>query len=320
MIGRTFGHYRIVEKIGAGAMGEVYRAHDERLDRDVALKVLPAGMLDDEASRRRCRREALALSRLNHPNIETVFDFDAQDGIDFLVMEYVAGRTLSHVLAERTMTEKEVMKIGLQLAMALEEAHEKGVVHRDLKPANMVVTPKGQVKVLDFGLADLLEMGEAGQASTKTGSAPAGTLRYMAPEVLQGRRADRRSDIWSLGVVLYEMACGKPPFQGSSTYELTTAIVRNEPQPLPPHISPALRTVIVNCLAKVPEQRYQRPGEVRASLEALLSDRLRGHDDGGAGSQATALAPPGGGRLDSFSWMSDTGWEALPLRDAHPTA
>jgi Tol biopolymer transport system component/predicted Ser/Thr protein kinase len=271
MIGRTLGHYRIVEKIGAGAMGEVYRAHDERLDRDVALKVLPAGTLDD-ASRRRFRREALALSRLSHPNIETVFDFDTQDGIDLLVMEYVAGQTLGHLLAEREMTEKEVMKIGVQLAMALEEAHEKGVVHRDLKPSNVVVTPRGQVKVLDFGLAELLETGDPAQASTKTVTAPAGTLRYMAPEVLQGRPADPRSDIWSLGVVLYEMACRRPPFQGSSAYELTAAIVRAEPEGLPPRIAPPLRMVIANCLARAPEQRYQRPGEVRASLEALLSD------------------------------------------------
>ena len=272
MIGSTLSHYRIVEKIGAGAMGEVYRAHDERLDWDVALKILPGGIIGDEASRRRFRREALALSRLNHPNIETVFDFDTQDGNDFLVMEYIPGPTLGHVLAEREMPEKEVMKIGVQLAMALDEAHEKGVVHRDLKPSNIIITPRGQVKVLDFGLADLLETGDPAEASTKTVTAPAGTLRYMAPEVLQGRPADARSDIWSLGVVLYEMACRKVPFQGSSAFELTTAIVRAEPEPLPSCISPPLRIVIANCLAKVPEQRYQRPGEVRASLEALLSD------------------------------------------------
>ena len=161
MIGKTLSHYRIVEKIGAGGMGEVYRAHDERLERDVALKVLPTGTLADESARKRFRKEALALSKLNHPNIATIYDFDTQDGIDFLVMEYVEGMTLSERVSKGALPEKEIARLGGQVAEALEEAHEQGIIHRDLKPANVMVTAKGRAKVLDFGLAKLLHVGGA---------------------------------------------------------------------------------------------------------------------------------------------------------------
>src|SRR5713101_6653306 len=157
MIGQTFSHYIVLEKIGAGGMGKVYRAHDQHLERDVALKVLPAGFLADEAARKRFRREALALSKLNHPNIATVFDFDSQEGVDFLAMEIVEGETLTKKASGRPLPEKEVVSLGTQIAEALEEAHEHGIVHRDLKPGNVMVTPKGRVKVLDFGLAKFLQ-------------------------------------------------------------------------------------------------------------------------------------------------------------------
>src|SRR6266849_6984077 len=152
MIGQTFGHYRILEQIGAGGMGEVYRAHDERPDRDVALKVLPAGVLADEIARKRFRKEALALAKLCHPNICMIFDFDMQDGVDFLAMEYVAGQSLAQKVNAASLPEKEVVTLGAQLAAALEEAHEQRIAHCDLKPGNILVTPKGQAKVLDFGL------------------------------------------------------------------------------------------------------------------------------------------------------------------------
>src|SRR5277367_1953619 len=161
MIGQTVSRYLILEKIGAGGMGVVYRAHDERLDRDVALKVLPPGIFGDEAARKRFRKEALALSKLNHPSIATIHDFDSQADIDFLVMEYIAGTTLSHRLSSESLSEKDIAALGVQIASALEEAHERGIVHRDLKPSNILVTPKNQVKVLDFGLAVLLKPNDA---------------------------------------------------------------------------------------------------------------------------------------------------------------
>ena len=160
MIGETLGHYRIVERLAAGGFGVVYRARDERLERDVAVKVLPPGVLNDDSSRRNFRREALALAKLNHANIETVFEFGSQDGVDFLVMEYVPGETLSDKLAEGPIHEKELVFLAVQIVDALEEAHGCGIVHRDLKPANIVITPKGQAKVLDFGLAKWLKPGE----------------------------------------------------------------------------------------------------------------------------------------------------------------
>src|SRR6266849_10785037 len=156
MIGQRLGHYRIVAKIGAGGMGEVYRAHDEQLDRDVALKVLPTGTLTDDAARKQFRQEALALAKLNHPNIETVFEFSTQDGVDFLAMELIAGSPLSEKLKEGPLPEKEVVRLGTQFAEGLAAAHEQGVVHRDLKPGNLMITPDGRLKILDFGLAKLL--------------------------------------------------------------------------------------------------------------------------------------------------------------------
>ncbi len=274
MIGRMLSHYRVVEKIGAGGMGEVYRAHDERLERDVALKVLPKGTLTDEAARKRFRKEALALSKLNHPNIATVFDFDTQDGVDFLVMELVEGVTLSDKVAVGPLREKEITRLGAQLAEGLAAAHERRVVHRDLKPANLRVTPDGRLKILDFGLAKLVRSDVASATATTESftetQAAAGTLPYMAPEQLRGEQVDARSDLWALGVVLYEMAAGVRPFQGQTGYELSSAILREAPPPV--QVPTALRAVIERCLEKEPGERYQRASEVRAALEAVQSE------------------------------------------------
>src|SRR5271168_431889 len=200
MTGQTLGHYKIIEKLGAGGMGEVYSAHDARLEREIALKILPAGMLADDAARKRFRKEALALSKLNHPNIATIYDFDTDSGVDFLAMEYVRGETLAEKVAGGALPEKELAALGEQIAGSLEEAHEHGIVHRDLKPGNIMVTPKGRVKVLDFGLAKLLSPVTAASSETVSDTRSAsGTLPYMAPEQLREESLDARSDIFSVG-------------------------------------------------------------------------------------------------------------------------
>lgn len=228
MIGTTLGHYRIVENIGVGGMGEVYRARDEHLERDVAIKVLPTGTLADETARKRFRKEALTLSKLNHPHIATIHDFDTQDCTDFLVMEYVAGETLKDKLQAGPVTEKEISRLGAQVSEALQEAHEHGIIHRDLKPGNIALTPKGHAKVLDFGLARLTQ---PVAATTTTESfletqGVAGTLPYMAPEQLRGEAVDGRTDIHALGAVLYEMATGQRAFPDRQAAQLTAAILQ----------------------------------------------------------------------------------------------
>ena len=201
MIGRTLGHYQILEKVGAGGMGEVYRAEDLHLRRDVAIKVLPAGVLADDHARKVFRKEAEALSKLNHPNIQTVHDFSTEDGIDFLVSEYVPGITLSEKLAAKGLPLKEVLRFGQQMAEGLAAAHEQGIVHRDVKPSNLRITPDGRLKILDFGVAKLGCDTLAAQTLTET-QCIAGTPLYMAPEQKLGEFVDARSDIYSAGLVL----------------------------------------------------------------------------------------------------------------------
>ncbi|MFQ5927922.1 MAG: protein kinase, partial [Terriglobia bacterium] len=277
MIGKTLGHYRIIEKIGAGGMGEVYRARDERLERDVALKVLPAGALADEAARKRFRKEALALSKLNHPNIETVYDFDTQDGVDFLVMEHIAGETLDAKVKQGALGEKEVARLGAQLAEGLAAAHAAGVVHRDLKPGNLRVTPDGRLKILDFGLAKLLrpavDPASAATAESLTETqAVAGTLPYMAPEQLRGETVDARTDLWAAGAVLYEMAAGRRPFEAKLATALTDDIL-HKPPPSPgrlnPDLSSRLEEITLRCLEKDPEHRYQSARDLLADFRRL---------------------------------------------------
>jgi eukaryotic-like serine/threonine-protein kinase len=273
MIGQTLSHYRILEKVAAGGMGVVYRARDEQLDRDVALKVLPSGTLGDETARRHFRKEALALAKLNHPNIETVYEFGTQDGTDFLVMEYVPGKTLADRLARGTLPEREVIALGMQIAAALEEAHERGIVHRDLKPANIAITAKGQAKVLDFGLAMLLRPMEDGTSQTLTDSqAAAGTLPYMSPQQLTGGPADARADIYTIGAVLYEMATGRRAFPEGQTSRLIDTILHQPPvapRALNSRISAELETIILKCLDKDPDRRYQSAKELLVDLRRL---------------------------------------------------
>src|SRR2546427_2953895 len=269
MIGRTLGHYRIIEKIGAGGMGEVYLARDERLQRDVAIKILPAGMLADDTARKRFRKEALALSRLNHPNVATVHDFDTADGVDFLVMEHIKGVTLSEKLTHGRLLEREVIRLGIQVAEGLEAGHEENVIHRDIKPGNIRVTPDGRGKILGFGLAKVVRpTSETATADGLTGTGTIGTLPYMAPEQLRGGQVDARTDIWALGTVLYEMASGRRPFLENDPFRLGTAIIESappSPRRLNDRIAPELERIILKTLEKDPARRY-------SSVTALLSD------------------------------------------------
>ncbi len=270
MIGRTLSRYRILEQLGQGGMGVVYRAHDPHLERDVALKVLSQGAVDDD-SRARFRREALALSRLSHPGIGTAFDFDREDGVDFLVMEYVSGTTLAARLEHGPLEEAEVLDLGLQIAEALEAAHEQGVVHRDLKPANVMVTPRGRAKILDFGLAKLRA---DRPAPALTGpQLMLGTLGYMAPEQLTGVEIDARADLFALGAVLYEMATGRAPFASTLGAAVLNDVL-NRPATPPrqkrPELSRDLETLILRCLEKDPGARPSAH-EVAAAIRRFRS-------------------------------------------------
>jgi serine/threonine-protein kinase len=284
VIGTTLRHYRIVDALGAGGMGVVYRARDERLDRDVAIKLLPAGALADEDARRRFHREALALSRLSHPGIATIHAFEADQGQDFLVMEWVQGRTLEALLADGPLPEADVRELGGQIAEALAAAHEQGVLHRDLKPANIVVTPHGRVKVLDFGLAHLL--GIDGRAATPVTDSRivAGTLPYMAPERLLGVESGVASDLYALGAVLFEMATGRPPHRAEPATALVYEII-HAPAPraatLRAGLSAALDGLIARLLDKDPAVRLPDAAAVCAAL---------GEPDGSAAAPAEGAA------------------------------
>jgi serine/threonine-protein kinase len=273
MIGQTLGHYRILEKVAAGGMGVVYLARDEQLERDVAVKVLPSGTLTDESARRHFRKEATALAKLNHPHIETVYDFGTQDGIDFLVMEYVPGKTLADRISTAAFAEKEIIELAIQIASALGEAHDRGVVHRDLKPANIAVTAKGCAKILDFGLAKLLRPLEEGTTEDFSDSkAAAGTLPYMPPEQLKGEHVDGRADIYTVGAVLYEMATGRRAFREELASRLIDAILHQPvvtPRALNSRISPELEAIILKCLDKDADRRYQSAKELLVDLRRL---------------------------------------------------
>ncbi|HEY7059317.1 MAG TPA: protein kinase [Vicinamibacterales bacterium] len=277
MIGEDFGHYTIDARLGSGGMGVVYRAHDTRLQRTVAIKVMGGSSTGSSAAEHsRLLDEARAASALNHPNICTVYEVGEVSGRAFIAMEYVEGQPLGQLVGRDGLPIETVVRYGTQIADALSHAHGRGVIHRDLKTANIVISASGAAKVLDFGLARRVEI-RGGDVATQSiemmeSGVLLGTLAYLAPEVLLGQTADVRSDIWSLGVVLYEIATGGVPFKGRNEYDLTSAILRAPVQPFSPHVPPILRPIILRCLAKEPAQRYQQAGEVRAALEAIQSD------------------------------------------------
>ena len=275
MLGKMLGHYRIVEQIGAGGMGEVYQAHDQHLDRDVAIKILPPAILADEIQRKQFRREALLLAKLNHPYIETIYEFGHEDGVDFSVMELIPGKSLAAILKEGALPEKVVLRLGAQFLEGLFAAHQQGVIHRDLKPANLFVTPEGRIKILDFGLAKLVHPENAADLTRSitidTGTI-SGTVPYMAPEQLRGEAADVRGDIYSAGAVLYEIATGRRPFPQTQGPQLMGAILHEPPtapRAVNPQISAGLESGILKALEKVPSQRYQSAAELQAVLETL---------------------------------------------------
>ncbi len=275
-IGDNLGPYKIVSALGAGGMGEVFRARDGRLERDVAIKVLRPGLLIDEGMRHRFRKEALALARLNHPNIAVVYDVGEHDGVDYLVMEYVAGQSLAEKLHSGPLTVKEGVSLAREIAEAIEEAHEQGVVHRDLKPSNIAVTAKGHAKVLDFGLAKLLAPATDPELtlSVTEPHGAIGTLLYMSPEQAEGKELDSRTDLWSLGVVLYEMLTGQKPFQGRSAPAILHSLTSEKPKRLREcrgDVPAEAERIVSRALEKDVQQRYQSASEVGQDLAQVLA-------------------------------------------------
>src|SRR6516162_3570179 len=294
--GTKLGPYEIQSPLGAGGMGEVYRARDTRLDRTVAIKILPPHLSDNAEAKQRFEREARAISSLNHPNIFTLHDVGHQDGTDFLVMEYLEGETLAERLLKGPLALDQVLKYGIEICEGLEKAHRSGVMHRDLKPGNIMLTKTG-AKLMDFGLAKAAPSSappSAGLTMTLPGPSVdqpltargtlVGTFQYMAPEQVEGKDADVRSDIFALGAVLYEMATGKRAFTGKSQASIVAAILAAEPQPIStvqPMSPPALDRVVKICLAKDPDERWQTAHDVKLQLQWIAE----------GGSQAGVPAP-----------------------------
>jgi len=313
--GTKLGPYEITGAVGAGGMGEVYRAHDTRLGRDVAIKVLPENFAKDAILKERFEREARTISSLNHPNICTLHDVGHQNGTDFLVMELLEGESLAERLARGALPLAETLRIGVEMADALDRAHRQGIVHRDLKPGNIVLTKAG-AKLLDFGLAKPQALAAAsGFGRTATHVSPTspvtregtviGTFQYMSPEQVEGREADARSDIFALGAVLYEMATGKRAFEGKSQISIASAILEKEPEPISrvqPMTPPALEHVVKTCLAKDPEERFQRAHDIKLQLKWIAE----------GGSQAGAAAPVGA-RRRRREWLA---WGAVAILGA----
>ena len=301
MIGRTLSTYRIVEKLGAGGMGEVYRARDEKLDRDVAVKVLPPGLLGDETARSRFRKEAKALSRLSHPHVATLLDFGSVDGVDYLVMELVPGPTLDVALREGPLAPNDVVRLGTQLARGLAAAHEQGIVHRDLKPSNLCLTADGLLKILDFGLARIVppasvEQTQATPTETAAGKV-VGSPPYMSPEQLVGKEADARSDVYSSGACLYELATGRRPYGEKSGALLVDAILHETPEPagrVRVGLPLGLESVIAKAMDKEPRLRYQTAKDLLVDLERLQQG------DRSAGRPVTARR----GRARPWAWAT----------------
>jgi serine/threonine-protein kinase len=297
MLGKTISHYEVVEKLGAGGMGDIYKAQDRRLNRFVAIKVLSAARAGEPERRRRFVQEAQAASGLNHPNIITIYDILSQDDTEFMVMEFVAGKTLNDLIPAGGLGTAKSLEIAVQVASALQAAHAAGIVHRDLKPANIMVTGSGLVKVLDFGLAKITVETSLTDDTHTIGAAPLtvegsiiGTVSYMSPEQAQGRRVDPRSDIFSFGLVLYETICGMKAFSSDSAVSTLSAILRDEPKPLNqvvPGVPAELEQIVYRALRKDPSERWQKIDYMHAALA-----ELKQRSDSGVSMPSAAMPPP----------------------------
>src|SRR5277367_5331610 len=301
--GDRFGPYVVIAPIGAGGMGEVWKARDTRLDRVIALKLLPPDRTGDEESKQRFLQEAKAASALNHPNIVTIYDVGSERGVSYLAMEFVQGKTLDQLIARGGMRFSELLRYGVQAADALAKAHQAGIVHRDLKPSNVMVSSDGLVKVLDFGLAKLTQQAAGEDAATKTIAALTGegailgTAYYMSPEQAEAKPVDGRSDIFSFGTMLYEMATGQHPFQGQSQIAVLSAILREEPKGVAgirPEIPSELTRVIARCLRKDPARRFQHMDDLKVALEELKEESDSGTLSASSVGPALAPAAPSG--------------------------